>query len=326
MTSRAQFHSYGPRMTSINYAWPAGITGLERIALSAQGDLQRVLSAYFARPITIALIYSDTYTTIPPPSPSSNHSPTPSLSQQFVSPSSPPAFFPTTHFRISSTPATTTITTNSTSSTPYHPTQPLTLTPLTLPNPSAISNASPTIPLIQTRQVHLLCAGKIVCTATSTVKISSPRCAHLFLEEKYAIGQMFTELGRVPAFELLDVGLRFGKDSGVVGPGCGGEKGGNGGGAGAGRSTFVLGSRDEELWRKYRLAVPDFECEILEVFPSRAMFADGEAWLAGTMDYGRGRRLLRIGRYEWKIPEGHVLWLELVILVLCSYIVYLRGF
>lgn len=42
-----------------------------------------------------------------------------------------------------------------------------------------------------------------------------------------------------------------------------------------------LGANDvgDQLWRKYRLAIPDFECEILEVFPSREMFACCEQWL-----------------------------------------------
>ncbi|TFK60443.1 hypothetical protein BDN72DRAFT_805695 [Pluteus cervinus] len=193
-----RFFSYSPKTTSISYPWPPHITGLERIALSAQGDLQRVLSAFFARPITIALVYSDTFTV------SSDN---------------------------------------------------LTMIPLKLPNPQAVAAASPEVPLVQTRQVHLLCAGRIVCTATSTVRISSPQCANLFLEEKFAIGQMFVELRRVPCFELIDVGTR---------PRPGG---------------LAWSLDDHEIWRKYKLSIPDFECEILEVFPSRRMFLDGEGWL-----------------------------------------------
>ncbi|KAF9460564.1 hypothetical protein BDZ94DRAFT_1238413 [Collybia nuda] len=206
MTS--SFFSYSPKTTSINYPWPADVTAVERIALSAQGDLQRVLSAFFARPISIALVYSNT--------------------NSYDTPDSPGI-------------------------------------PLTLPNPAIIAAASDTSPLIQTRQVHLQCSGKIVCTATSTVRMTSPWCAHLFLEEKYAIGQMFSRMEKVPAFELLAVGL------GPVDGGSGMDS----------QSDSYLGHyrRHNQLWRRYRLFVPDFECEILEVFPSRDMFVGGDRWL-----------------------------------------------
>jgi hypothetical protein len=99
------------------------------------------------------------------------------------------------------------------------------------------------MPIVQTRRVHLLCSDRTVCTATSTVRITSAECARLFLQEKYAIGQVFMEIGRVPRFELMDVGT--------------------GGG---------------ELWRKYKLEIDGFECDILEVFPDREMFKLGERW------------------------------------------------
>ncbi|KDR68002.1 hypothetical protein GALMADRAFT_79065 [Galerina marginata CBS 339.88] len=203
------FDSYNAKTTSISYPWPAEVNGVERIALSAQGDLQRVLSAFFARPIMIALVYSQT------------------LRQNSLQ-------------------------------SPFEPIQ--------NPTPSIIASVSPAAPIVQTRQVHLQCAGKIVCTATSTVRITSPECAHLFLQEKYAIGQMFRRLEKVPAFELLSVGLGPVKDV---------EK--------QTASNFVAGQGEEhvgQLWRKYTLVIPHFECEILEVFPSREMFVRGEKWLA----------------------------------------------
>ncbi|KAF9564295.1 hypothetical protein CPC08DRAFT_760330 [Agrocybe pediades] len=200
------YDSYSAKTTSISYPWPAEVNGIERVALSAQGDLQRVLSAFFARPIVIGLVYSQT-TRQPKPG------------------------------------------------SPFEPVQ--------TPTRNIIEAASPTSPIIQTRQVHLQCAGKIVCTATSTVRITSPECAHLFLEENYAIGQMFRRLGKVPAFELKTVGL---------GP-VTGEK--------MNASSYST-AKDEgkQLWRKYTLIIPNFECEILEVFPSREMFISGEKWLA----------------------------------------------
>ncbi|KJA25715.1 hypothetical protein HYPSUDRAFT_37154 [Hypholoma sublateritium FD-334 SS-4] len=202
------FDSYNAKTTSISYPWPAEVNGVERIALSAQGDLQRVLSAFFARPIVIALVYSNT-------------------SRQ----SSPEASFE----------------------------------PITQVTPAIIAGASPETPIVQTRQVHLQCNGRIVCTATSTVRITSPETAHLFLQEKYAIGQMFRRLEKVPAFELLCVGLGAVRE---------GEK----------RGSFKIADADRgssQLWRKYTLIVPHFECEILEVFPAREMFLGAERWLTG---------------------------------------------
>jgi hypothetical protein len=202
------FDSYNAKTTSISYPWPTEVNGLERIALSAQGDLQRVLSAFFARPIVIALVYSHTVC-------------------QASSKSAAEL--------------------------------------ITNPTPSIIASASPSSPIVQTRQVHLQCAGKIVCTATSTVRVTSPECAYLFLQEKYAIGQMFRRLEKVPAFELLEVGL---------GPVDDNDKD-------PGALSTTKDKKSIQLWRKYTLTIPDFECEILEVFPSREMFLKGDSWLTG---------------------------------------------
>lgn len=131
--------------------------------------------------------------------------------------------------------------------------------------PTMIPSVSSTTPIVQTRQVYLQCAGKIVCTATSTVRITSPRCAHLFLEEKYAIGQMFRKLEKLPQFELVSVGF----------------------GAAPCKGTSPVENSEaekEQLWRRYKLIVPEFECEILEIFPSREMFTRSEEWLAGTLE------------------------------------------
>ena len=97
---------------------------------------------------------------------------------------------------------------------------------------------------------------KVVCVATSTVRITSPECARLVLEEKYGIGQVFRRVAKVPEFDILAVG---------VGP-CPTAPG-------------TEGKQANQLWRKYRVTVPEFECEILEVFPSREMFTNCEHWL-----------------------------------------------
>ncbi|GBE84581.1 hypothetical protein SCP_0605600 [Sparassis crispa] len=175
--------------TSVQFAWPPNITGVERIVLSAHGDLQRLLSAFFSRSINVALIYS--HTTVEDPS--------------GVSTSYPPSL-------------------------------------------SALPHPSPTAPLVQQRQVHLLCGSSVVCVATSTVRVTAAAPAQLFFGQKYAIGQVFRKMGCIPEFELVEAGV-----DGLGGPGS--------------------------LWRKYKLYTEGFACEILEVFPNRDMFVRGEAWL-----------------------------------------------
>ena len=71
---------------------------------------------------------------------------------------------------------------------------------------------------------------------------------------------MFRRLEKVPAFELLAVGL---------GPVDDNDK------------DPAKDTKSNQLWRKYTLTIPDFECEILEVFPSREMFLKGDSWLTG---------------------------------------------
>ncbi|KAH9857794.1 hypothetical protein C2E23DRAFT_292729 [Lenzites betulinus] len=52
--------TYTGASTSIEIDCPQPITGLERIMLVAQGDLQRLLSAFLGRTINIECIYSET--------------------------------------------------------------------------------------------------------------------------------------------------------------------------------------------------------------------------------------------------------------------------
>ncbi|KAJ7281549.1 hypothetical protein C8J57DRAFT_1297982 [Mycena rebaudengoi] len=237
----ARFYTFSPKTTTISFSWPKQLTGLERVALSTQGDLQRTLSAFFARPIVLALIYSHTYTKRPDGSKE----------------------------------------------------------PLLLPNTSAVASASAESPIFQNRQVHLQCGGKLVCTATSTVKIISSRCAHLFLEEKYGIGQLFSKLETVPSFELLEVG--FGGHDGAAAL----EKG---------------SAEGPQLWRKYRLFVPEFECEIVEVFTSRSMFTQ-DSWLDeqdATTVSGPSFRA------RHRLPANALLWL--VLLSVLSYELYTTFF
>ncbi|KAF7356608.1 hypothetical protein MVEN_00994900 [Mycena venus] len=231
MSAPQKFYTFSPKTTTIS-----------NVSLSpAQGDLQRILSAFFSRPISLALIYSHTFT---------------KRSDD-------------------------------------------TLEPLSLPNPNAIASASPEFPIVQNRQVHLQCSGKVVCTATSTVKISSSLCAHLFLEEKYGIGQLFSKLGATPSFELLGVGIGGHNDVITV------EKGFGGG---------------PQLWRKYRLSVPEIECEILEVFASREMFLRGESWLDG-----RDQPITSSSLTSRRSTTNTLLWFAFLSMLMFELYMYIAG-
>ncbi|KAI6009853.1 hypothetical protein EDC04DRAFT_845138 [Pisolithus marmoratus] len=153
---------------------PYDTTGIERIMLAAQGDLQRLLSTYFARPIFVEPVNVDT---------------------------SP-----------------------------------------------RLRSASPDYPITQSRRVHLVCAGKVTCIATSTVTLTSPVAERLLLDEKFPIGQTIRKLGQCPRFSLLNA------------------------------ETLTVGTK-RELRRTYTLETEGFSAEILEVFPDRDMFVRGEAWL-----------------------------------------------
>ncbi|KAF8343511.1 hypothetical protein F5887DRAFT_886757 [Amanita rubescens] len=192
--------TYTARTTSVNYSWPSEITGLERIILSSQADLQRNLSAFFNYPITVTLVDTQAYVQKMPGS-------------KLVS------------FSVLSA--------------------------------AEIASTSPATPITQERQIRLVCMDKVVCVATSTVRITSPECARLVLEEKYGIGQVFRRIAKVPEFDILAVGV----GPYHTAPGTEGKQ------------------ANDQLWRKYRVAVPEFECEILEVFPSREMFTNCEHWL-----------------------------------------------
>jgi len=109
--------------------------------------------------------------------------------------------------------------------------------------------ASPEQPITQRREVHLLCNGKTACIATSAVTITTPMVERLFLDEKFAIGQMFRRMQTPPQFALLECG-----------------------------SKVEAGKR--VLWRRYTLSTEGFLCDIVEVFPDRDMFVQGEKWLS----------------------------------------------
>ncbi|KAG9312072.1 hypothetical protein JVU11DRAFT_7354 [Chiua virens] len=62
--------SYNAASTTVKLSCiPVDTSGLERIMLAAQGDLQRLLSAFFGRPINVKCIYAHTSPRLRPASP-----------------------------------------------------------------------------------------------------------------------------------------------------------------------------------------------------------------------------------------------------------------
>lgn len=198
---------FNPNDTLFRYPWPKGLNGIERVACSSMGDLQRMLSSYFNVPITVKRVY---VSQTPDPRP------TPSAEAPIVQ-----------HRRVH-----------------------LLTSPFSL-QPDASTTAG---------QEEKVPQKRIVCVATSIVRISSEIAAQKFLDEKYAIGQVFRILGRVADFHLLEVTT------------------------GLGNETTGKPGR-EYLRRKYLLKTEGFECEIEEVFQDRAMFTTAmEDWIVTPED------------------------------------------
>lgn len=107
-------------------------------------------------------------------------------------------------------------------------------------------------PISQKREVHLVCSRKTVCVATSTVTITDPYIEEIFLDERYAIGQVFRKMGAQAEFALLECGT----------------------------SVDAITGKDK-IWRRYILAMEGFECDIIEVFPDREMFSN-EEWIVAS--------------------------------------------
>lgn len=114
--------------------------------------------------------------------------------------------------------------------------------------------------------------------------LTSPECERIILDEGYAIGQAFRSMGRVPEFRLVKVmsGPEDEEGEGEQGEGRQGER----------------EKRDGEqmLKRVYTLGSPGIDCLILEEFPSRDMFVDGDKWIS--------REIARCARNAASDTEG----------------------
>ncbi|KAF8600823.1 hypothetical protein BDV93DRAFT_446799 [Ceratobasidium sp. AG-I] len=122
--------------------------------------------------------------------------------------------------------------------------------------------ASAATPYEQARRVHLVCESHVVCVCISTLRITSPHAAHLIADDHMTVGEAFRALARGEGahaeFDLLEVGIE------------------------------EVESGKESLWRRYILRAEGFECDIREIFPDRAMFVDGDVWLAKQVSVEEG--------------------------------------
>lgn len=137
--------------------------------------------------------------------------------------------------------------------------RPIGITVIYAPAPDRSHPATPETPLVQERQVHLVCSGRTVCVATSKVTLTAALPERLLLDEKYPIGQLFRQMQLVPAFSLINV-----------------------------ETKLVEGKR--VLERLYKMEVPGIVCEIEEVFPDRDMFIQGAPWLDNEANFSNGNQ------------------------------------
>lgn len=116
----------------------------------------------------------------------------------------------------------------------------------------------------------------MVCTATSTITVTSSEVAALF-DQGYFIGQVVRKMHQTPAFKLLDVGLKTFEVPPSLASGPGSDSDGElSDSSGSGSSTSSsLSPTKQRLWRKYVLGIDGLECNIEEVFVDRDMFLTG---------------------------------------------------
>ena len=82
---------------------------------------------------------------------------------------------------------------------------------LSLPADDRIASTSASTPIYQARQVELRCSDKVVCTATSTIILRSPKAARLFLEDplphRLGASKRLGDAERKVKMECLEVDL-----------------------------------------------------------------------------------------------------------------------
>ncbi|CAG8571059.1 219_t:CDS:2 [Paraglomus occultum] len=152
---------------------PEGFSGLERICLTANGNLQKILRFFFL--LTVAFTYSDTTDATDPICVYTFHS-------KIIHQNS--AWFDGA--------VTVQIVRNIPTSTD-------------LPNIRG-TNRNGTIVRRYDREVNLCCKGKVLCNATSDVVISDNKVVDMIENEGVGIGQLFRYLGKLPTFDLHCVG------------------------------------------------------------------------------------------------------------------------
>ena len=129
--------------------------------------------------------------------------------------------------------------------------------------------------LTQKREINLLCEGKVVCHAKSTVRASSPKAIDL-LQQGFFLGQVMRSMQHIPEFSLQNVNLweTDGCDCLVPCDHVDRDSHDNAD-SDAGGSDFSATSTRSKMSRRYLVKVDGMECDIEEFFPDRSLFNIG---------------------------------------------------
>ena len=109
---------------------------------------------------------------------------------------------------------------------------------------SAKPAVAPTARRVFDRQVTLSCFGRVFCTASSQVLVSSARMLEAIGSGRVGIGQLFRVFSLLPTFQLLDAQRGVGLPAGYF---AGGRNKGEGGTSAAGRGAQVAQVLEPQL-------------------------------------------------------------------------------
>jgi hypothetical protein len=116
------------------------------------------------------------------------------------------------------------------------------------------------------RIVHIHIHGQTICRATSIISVKDPTCIRLIENGTMGIGQLFRYLDRLPTFSLVDAGrtttAATSAAAAAAGGGGGGGKDLNDNSSGTNDVSFFEGG----IWRTYELKCDEMTCLIHEEF------------------------------------------------------------
>ena len=153
-------------------------TPFERIIITANGNLQRIMSAYYGAPVTVNIIKSNPISDI------SLYKPKRHLNSNTTTTNSD---------------TTTTTSNNDTTNNDDNTNN---------DDTTSSSSSSNKLLCVYDREVNLLMNNQIFCTAKSIIEIYDAELINAIEYKKIGIGQMFRYLGALPSFKLHAVGRK----------------------------------------------------------------------------------------------------------------------